>query len=1430
MKPRSEFLQIRNLIVTGFLILFLSWSSGAFSQTSVIGGLFDPASARIDAVYSAVSTDKDSVHVSSVSGFAASDTVLVHFAVGATFYASGGNVGNMTTAKNTGKYAIFIIDSIDVTGNIIILNSILSTATVPFTKLDPGEYGQIIKIPTYKRAVINSELTCNPYNPATGTGGIIVLLVKQGLVFNADINADGKGFPGAIPDVTPYAGTCSGVDPVTYAKYYFLSSAANYSASKGLGPVYTTCDTTRGRGPISLGGGGGNGKFSGGGGGGNGGEGGKGGFEAQSCGANDLGGLGGKAPGSLYYQSGGLGNNRINFGGGGGTSTQDPAAIPARIATAGGNGGGIVILVCDSLIGNGTARISARGQSVSAQSTAGAGGGGAGGAIVMHVNKFITNHPKPEVTGGDGGYVSSSAPEACGPGGGGGAGVIWYNGAAGTPGSSGQGITGGTAGKFNTSALGAIGGSFGISKNNLLIPIRGFLFNYIPDPDTACKHDTPKTINAPPPVGGTGSFTYNWLESTNGTVWVNAAGTRTNVNYTPLATDTISKYYKRAVFDSFIHDTSNIVRRVVLEVISNNVLVAPLHDTICYNSNAGTLTAGIPAGGNGIYSYYWERSNNNFTSFDTTGKAAAYPTPALTADTWYRRKIVSSACKSTSDITKITVLPLITNNLIDSSQEICTSRTPDLLTGKSPAGGAGPATYTYKWEKSTTGTWTSVGTAATYQPVALTANHQYRRIVFSGEANTCKDTSLAITVTVMPDISLNTVDPITQNILCSGLQAEILTATTPTGGNGSYNYYWQRDGLNQAGGLVATGFDPGILTATSVFRRVVTSGTNSDSLQRCHSVSNSRTISILEKITNNSISTPQTVWCQGKTPDDITGLLPLNGDGTYQYSWQSKTPAGIWSTPSGNTISFDTPLVTSSMDYRRIVKSGLNETCKDTSNVISIVMQDSILNNKINNDLDVFVCFDQDSLLQSASPALTGGDGSNYTYLWIQSSSRNGTYTDATEADKNNAEYLTEAIQNTRFYKRSVSSGDCFSQSLAVKVEPLPLPEPLALTVSLNQICYNKLDSLITVSIQSGELPYIVSYSDGQGFTDSRIFNTTSGKIKPGINNPPQTPGFIDYNFKFASIEDNRHCFAKQTLLAPFAAPLRVYATPSPERITAPETEVCSDNFKIEVTPSYGTPSWHLTNVQGISSTSGAASLDLLADFSSNDNASARIAYVEDIANCPSDSIIFDAVLYNTPDSVKNIYRLADNTNVVIGDTLIVFISDNQALSADPVVSGNAGWNIVSGGGGLSSATGISTEVTGLVQDDPAFLKYSITNGVCLPNEKIIKIVRKELLVYDGFSPNGDGVNDELWAVGLGDEEVDFKFQVFSSSGNFVREIKRKDIKEVDLINNQVVLWDGSTKMGGADNFIPDGTYYYVLVVTYHGENFNKRGYIIVKR
>jgi gliding motility-associated-like protein len=96
-------------------------------------------------------------------------------------------------------------------------------------------------------------------------------------------------------------------------------------------------------------------------------------------------------------------------------------------------------------------------------------------------------------------------------------------------------------------------------------------------------------------------------------------------------------------------------------------------------------------------------------------------------------------------------------------------------------------------------------------------------------------------------------------------------------------------------------------------------------------------------------------------------------------------------------------------------------------------------------------------------------------------------------------------------------------------------------------------------------------------------------------------------------------------------------------------------------------------------------------------------------------------------------------------------------------------------------------------------------------------------VIPDGFSPNGDGVND-VFVIDNIDNYPDNIFTVLNRWGNIVYE------KE-DYMNT----WDGTSqatvKIGGED--LPTGTYFYILdlgpEITNQEERFRK-GYIFLNR
>jgi hypothetical protein len=67
-----------------------------------------------------------------------------------------------------------------------------------------------------------------------------------------------------------------------------------------------------------------------------------------------------------------------------------------------------------------------------------------------------------------------------------------------------------------------------------------------PANQAVCSGSVPSTLTPPAPSGGNGSYTFEWEQSSNGTSWVSASGTRNGSSYSPAAL-TVTTYYRRKV-------------------------------------------------------------------------------------------------------------------------------------------------------------------------------------------------------------------------------------------------------------------------------------------------------------------------------------------------------------------------------------------------------------------------------------------------------------------------------------------------------------------------------------------------------------------------------------------------------------------------------------------------------------------------------------------------------------------------------------------------------------------------------------------------------------------------------------------------------------------------------------------------------------------
>lgn len=342
--------------------------------------------------------------VDNATGFSIGNEVLIIQMKGAAFDSSNtANFGNITNWNSVGHYEINTISNI--TGNVISL-AFRMTRTYEYAT---GKV-QLVRISHVSNYTINKVHTATAW---TGTkGGIFAIRVDNRLTLNNDIDVSGKGFKGGT---TP--------QPLYHTQYiknmtnYFYPNNALNCAMKGEGIVEISNSKLFARGPLYNGGGGGNSTNAGGGGGGNGGIGGRGGDEwIGSSPPLSTGGIGGKI--FAYTPA----NNKLFLGGGGGAGHANDAYI-----APGGNGGGLVFIIADTIVGN-NKNIYSDGENGMHCDPAvrggtcndGFGGGGAGGTIFLYAK--AASQVNTYARGGHGANIIS--PFSMGPGGGAGGGAV----------------------------------------------------------------------------------------------------------------------------------------------------------------------------------------------------------------------------------------------------------------------------------------------------------------------------------------------------------------------------------------------------------------------------------------------------------------------------------------------------------------------------------------------------------------------------------------------------------------------------------------------------------------------------------------------------------------------------------------------------------------------------------------------------------------------------------------------------------------------------------------------------------------------------------------------------------------------------------------------------------------------------------------------
>jgi gliding motility-associated-like protein len=472
---------------------------------------------------------------------------------------------------------------------------------------------------------------------------------------------------------------------------------------------------------------------------------------------------------------------------------------------------------------------------------------------------------------------------------------------------------------------------------------------------------------------------------------------------------------------------------------------------VCSGDRPNLISGSNPRGGDGTFVYSWEHSPDgiNWNTIADSTRKDLHPGPL--SDTIYYRRIVESAgIVDVSAPIKIVVHEWIVGNQIFPDDTVsCIGNIADTITGTTVQIG-GNGFYSYFWQSSfDLNSWNPVDQLndTVCLPGEVLDTTFIRRVVQSGA---CIDTSRQVQIIGLPQIENNTI--FDHQEICFGQKPEEITGDLPTGGlmiQDSVRITWQKKPEGQSWETIEDSsrldFAPPNLVETTYYRRIVES-------DDCMDISDSVKINVLPPIIKNTITNNSVIYtCYNTEPELLTAQVPEGGDNEYHYQWIISTDGTLWTdiATGGQGQNYQSPALIQQTFFRRIVRSGQDSCCVDTSNTITVNIHP--LPVATLDDFEDTICSGEEVILHFNISAgqppytLAFSDGTDITTINnIDASEKNYAVNPATSSESNWFNYSIEEVSD---------ANGCFATDMTGLTEILAYGWPESNAGSSTEVC-----------------------------------------------------------------------------------------------------------------------------------------------------------------------------------------------------------------------------------------------------------------------------------------------------------------------------------------------------------------------------------------
>nr|WP_321407524.1 gliding motility-associated C-terminal domain-containing protein [uncultured Carboxylicivirga sp.] len=340
-------------------------------------------------------------------------------------------------------------------------------------------------------------------------------------------------------------------------------------------------------------------------------------------------------------------------------------------------------------------------------------------------------------------------------------------------------------------------------------------------------------------------------------------------------------------------------------------------------------------------------------------------------------------------------------------------------------------------------------------------------------------------------------------------------------------------------------------------------------------------------------------------------------------------------------------------------------------------------------------------------------------------------------------------------------------------------------------------NALLRTASTSEYYDLVLTYTDGAQTLAANINSINTETILE----PSETTAY-----QLTTITDNKGCSTE------LSETFNVVVDYIPELMTGTYDTICGNWTPLNAEILENTTSGYWSSENGTFSDPSSPSASFTFDqITVIDSASVQWLVVnEENLNC-RDSATF------------KLYFTKEPENVSAGSDSTIYLVDHVTLQPSGYEDGMTGWWESSDPNVMIQSSTDGSGTASVIPPGTSYLTWTVkSSDDCYISDEIT-ITQNPLTAPNGFSPDGDGIND-FFKIGGAENLRNKKLAVFNKKGMLIYDTE--NLGYYNTGSDLVIWWDGKDNDG---NILPADTYYYTFTGDYNGQVFTKKDFVVIK-